>query len=207
ATANSKVGNAVLILQQIQLFRDQGIGNFETLLQKVTRDPAMLIWLDNRQNRKGSPNENYAREVQELFTVGIGNYTEQDIHEAARAFTGHSLDRNLQYVFNKNQHDNGSKTFQGQTGRVDHRPTLEHLYVEWLRHSRGAARHLHRPRIPLGSGLPRRDQAAGRLRNRLAQIAERPERRPGRDSSPAAHGSGPAQSARRQRLARWRGVD
>src|SRR6185437_14346935 len=119
ATANSKVGNAVLILQQIQLFRDQGIGNFETLLQKVTRDPAMLIWLDNRQNRKGSPNENYAREVQELFTVGIGNYTEQDIHEAARAFTGHSLDRNLQYVFNKNQHDNGSKTFQGQTGNFD----------------------------------------------------------------------------------------
>jgi uncharacterized protein (DUF1800 family) len=119
ATANSKVGNSVLMLQQIQLFRDQGLGNFETLLQKVTRDPAMLIWLDNRQNRKGSPNENYAREVQELFTVGIGNYTEQDIHEAARAFTGHALDKNLQYVFNKNQHDTGSKTFQGQTGNFD----------------------------------------------------------------------------------------
>src|SRR5690242_7665981 len=99
ATANSKVGNSVLMQQQIQLFRDNGLGNFETLLQKVTRDPAMLIWLDNRQNRKGAPNENYAREVQELFTVGIGNYTEQDIHEAARAFTGHSLDRNLNYVF------------------------------------------------------------------------------------------------------------
>src|SRR5215471_18544444 len=113
ATANSKVGNAVLMLQQIQLFRDQGMGNFETLLQKVTRDPAMLIWLDNRQNRKASPNENYAREVQELFTVGIGNYTEQDIHEAARAFTGHALDRSLNYVFNRNQHDAGSKTFQG----------------------------------------------------------------------------------------------
>ena len=95
ATANSKVNNSVLMLQQIQLFRDNGLGNFETLLQKVTRDPAMLIWLDNRQNRKGAPNENYAREVQELFTVGIGNYTEQDINEAARAFTGHTLDRNL----------------------------------------------------------------------------------------------------------------
>jgi uncharacterized protein (DUF1800 family) len=119
ATANSKVGNAVLMLQQMQLFRDNGFGNFETLLQKVTRDPATLIWLDNRLNRKGAPNENYAREVQELFTVGIGNYTEQDIHEAARAFTGHTLDKNLTYTFNKNQHDAGAKTFQGQTGPFD----------------------------------------------------------------------------------------
>jgi uncharacterized protein (DUF1800 family) len=119
ATANSKVNNAVLMQQQIQLFRDNGFGNFETLLQKVTRDPATLIWLDNRLNRKGAPNENYAREVQELFTVGIGNYTEQDIHEAARAFTGHTLDKNLQYVFNKNQHDDGLKTFHGQTGKFD----------------------------------------------------------------------------------------
>src|SRR6185437_2332773 len=119
ATANSKVGNAVLILQQIQLFRDQGIGNFETLLQKVTRDPAMLIWLDNRQNRKGATNENFAREVQELFTVGIGNYSEQDIQEAARGFTGHTLGRDLKYTFNKGQHDAGEKTFQGQTGNFD----------------------------------------------------------------------------------------
>ena len=119
ATANSKVGNAVLMLNQMHLFREQGLGSFETLLQNVTRDPAMLIWLDNRQNRKGAPNENYAREVQELFTVGIGNYTEQDIKEAARAFTGHSLDRNLTYIFNKNQHDAGQKTFQGQTGNFD----------------------------------------------------------------------------------------
>jgi uncharacterized protein (DUF1800 family) len=119
ATANSKVNNSVLMQHQIQLFRDNGLGNFESLLQKVTRDPAMLIWLDNRLNRKGAPNENYAREVQELFTVGIGNYTEQDIHEAARAFTGHSLDRTLTYVFNKAQHDAGQKTFQGQTGNFD----------------------------------------------------------------------------------------
>src|SRR5438132_7498829 len=119
ATANSKVNNAVLMLQQIQLFRDNGLGNFETLLQQVTRDPATLTWLDNRLNRKGAPNENYAREVQELFTVGIGNYTEQDIHEAARAFTGHTLDKGLAYVFNKGQHDTGQKTFQGQTGNFD----------------------------------------------------------------------------------------
>jgi uncharacterized protein (DUF1800 family) len=119
ATANSKVANSVLMLQQIQLFRDNALGNFEALLQKITRDPAMLIWLDNRLNRKGSPNENYAREVQELFTVGIGNYTEEDIHQAARAFTGYSLDKNLNYVFNAKQHDNGIKTFQGQAGDFD----------------------------------------------------------------------------------------
>jgi uncharacterized protein (DUF1800 family) len=119
ATANSKVGNAVLMVQQNQLFRDHGLGNFETLLQRVTRDPAMLIWLDNRLNRKGSPNENFAREVMELFTVGIGNYTEQDIKEAARAFTGHTLDRDLKYTFNLSQHDTGVKSFQGQTGEFD----------------------------------------------------------------------------------------
>ncbi|GAC1323896.1 MAG: DUF1800 domain-containing protein [Chloroflexota bacterium] len=119
ATANSKVANAWLMLDQIQLFRDNGLGSFEVLLQKITRDPAMLIWLDNRQNRKGANNENFAREVQELFTVGIGNYTEQDIKEAARAFTGHALDKDLHYVFNKNQHDAGNKTFYGQTGPFD----------------------------------------------------------------------------------------
>jgi uncharacterized protein (DUF1800 family) len=118
ATANSKVGNAVLMVQQNQLFREHALGNFETLLQKVTRDPAMLIWLDNRQNQRRSPNENYAREVMELFTVGIGNYTEDDIKEAARAFTGHTLSE-LKYVFNPRQHDTGDKTFMGQTGNFD----------------------------------------------------------------------------------------
>jgi uncharacterized protein (DUF1800 family) len=118
ATANSKVNNAVLMQQQVELFREFGLGSFETLLQKVTRDPAMLIWLDNRDNRKASPNENFAREVMELFTVGIGNYTEDDIKEAARAFTGHAL-RDLQYTFNRNQHDTREKTFQGQTGNFD----------------------------------------------------------------------------------------
>jgi uncharacterized protein (DUF1800 family) len=119
ATSNSKIGNAVLMLDQIQLFRANALGSFETMLQKVTRDPANLIGLDNRLNRKGAPNENFAREVQELFTLGIGNYTEQDIKEAARAFTGHTLDKNLNYVFNPAQHDAGQKTFHGKTGNFD----------------------------------------------------------------------------------------
>jgi uncharacterized protein (DUF1800 family) len=119
STANSKINNALLMLDQIQLFRDNGLGNFEMLLQRVTRNPANLIGLDNRLNRKGAPNENFAREVQELFTLGIGNYTEQDIKEAARAFTGHTLDKEGNYVFNKAQHDTGTKTFHGQTGNFD----------------------------------------------------------------------------------------
>src|SRR5690348_7813119 len=115
ATAASKVRAADLLLNQIQLFRDNALGNFETILQKVTRDPAMLAWLDNNQNRKGSPNENYAREVMELFTVGIGNYTDQDVKEAARAFTGYTATRQGQFAFNAEQHDDGDKTFMGTT--------------------------------------------------------------------------------------------
>jgi uncharacterized protein (DUF1800 family) len=115
ATAASKVRSAELMLQQIQLFRDNALGNFEVLLQQVTRDPAMLIWLDNNQNRAGKPNENYAREVMELFTVGIGNYTDNDVKEAARAFTGYGTNRGGQFEFFPDQHDAGDKTFLGQT--------------------------------------------------------------------------------------------
>jgi uncharacterized protein (DUF1800 family) len=119
ATANSKVGDALLMVQQNQLFRDNAMGNFETLLQQVTRDPATLIWLDNRTNRKGAPNENYAREVMELFTVGIGNYSDEDVKQAARAFTGYTLNADKQFVFQPNQHDAGDKTFLGETKNWD----------------------------------------------------------------------------------------
>ncbi|HYY89086.1 MAG TPA: DUF1800 domain-containing protein [Chloroflexota bacterium] len=119
ATALSKVRNPQLMLQQIQLFRDDALGNFEQLLQRVTRDPAMLNWLDNRQNRKGAPNENYAREVMELFTVGIGAYTDADVKAAARAFTGYTLARDGQFTFDAKQHDDGDKTFLGETRNWD----------------------------------------------------------------------------------------
>jgi uncharacterized protein (DUF1800 family) len=119
ATASFKVGDAELMLQQIQLFRDHALGNFESLLQQVTRDPAMLVWLDNRANRKAAPNENFAREVMELFTVGIGNYTDSDVKQAARAFTGYALNSDRQFVFQPNQHDAGDKTFFGETRNWD----------------------------------------------------------------------------------------
>ncbi|MBX9724165.1 MAG: DUF1800 domain-containing protein, partial [Candidatus Obscuribacterales bacterium] len=100
--------------QQNLTFRSYGMGKFEDLLLAVSKDPAMIIWLDNRDNRKNKPNENYAREVMELFTMGIGNYSEQDVKEAARAFTGWAAPSG--FYFNKKQHDFGAKTFLGQQG-------------------------------------------------------------------------------------------
>jgi len=117
ATAVSK-SPPEMMAQQNALFRAQGMGNFRTLLASVTRDPAMLVWLDNRSNTKAHPNENYAREVMELFTLGLGNYTQDDVTAAARAFTGWTL-KNGQAYFNPNQHDDGVKTFLGQTGNFD----------------------------------------------------------------------------------------
>src|SRR5262249_43468647 len=88
ATSNAKVNNAGFMLRQYELMRRHALGNFRTLLQEMSKDPAMMVWLDIRDSKKASPNENYARELMELFSLGIGNYTEKDIREAARAFTG-----------------------------------------------------------------------------------------------------------------------
>jgi len=119
ATANSKVGAPPLMHAQNQMFRANAMGNFRDMLYAVSRDPAMLRWLDSNSNRKASPNENYARELMELFSMGVGNYTEQDVQESARAFTGWFFDRTRGFVFNRNQHDFGQKTFLGRTGTWD----------------------------------------------------------------------------------------
>ena len=118
ATSIGKVGNAAWMAQQNQIFREHGLGRFGELLQRVARDPAMLTYLDGATNRKASPNENFAREVMELFTVGIGHYTESDVREAARAFTGWEL-RDGVFTFVPGDHDDGNKTFLGHTGRLD----------------------------------------------------------------------------------------
>ncbi len=114
----TKTKDTVLLLRQNQLFRENALGNFKDLTKKISRDPAMIDYLDGQSNRKGKPNENYARELLELFTIGIGNYTEQDIREAARAFTGWGF-RDRSFVFTAAQHDTGSKTFMGKTGNFD----------------------------------------------------------------------------------------
>ncbi len=120
ATSASKVNDGRLMLMQIQLFQRLGVGNFQTLVLEVARDPAMLVWLDGFRNVKGKPNENFARELLELFTMGIGNYTEQDIKEAARAFTGWTFSRVTgAFVFNRVQHDEGEKVFLGKRGNFN----------------------------------------------------------------------------------------
>jgi uncharacterized protein (DUF1800 family) len=98
------------------VIRENALGKFGNLLLAVSKSPAMLQFLNNQQNKKGSPNENFAREVMELFTLGRGNYTENDIKEAARAFTGWGFNTQGEFVFRDRQHDAGEKTFQGKTG-------------------------------------------------------------------------------------------
>lgn len=110
--------SALLMWKQNELLRRYAAGNFEPFVHAVSRDPAMLDYLNNNQNRKQHPNENYARELMELFTLGIGNYTESDVKEAARAFTGWGHDGE-EFVFRRFQHDASPKTFLGRTGNFD----------------------------------------------------------------------------------------
>ncbi len=116
ATSNAKVGNTALMQAQNDLLRSHALGDFRIMLSEIARDPAMLAWLDCTANRKAHPNENYAREVMELFTLGRGRYTEADIQQAARAFTG-SFVQNDRFKEVASQHDDGEKTIFGRTGR------------------------------------------------------------------------------------------
>ena len=111
ATSAAKVPNEYMKFQN-ELFRTYALGNFKDMLIAVSKDPAMLDWLDNRLNRVGRPNENYGREIMELFTLGEGNYTETDVQEVSRCFTGWTI-RNDAYIFQPGSHDNGSKSFLG----------------------------------------------------------------------------------------------
>lgn len=109
--------NAFLAQQQINTLREHALGKFSDLLMAVSKDPAMLQFLNNQQNRKDSPNENFAREVMELFTLGRGNYSEADIKNAARAFTGWAFNPITgQFLVRPKQHDSGNKTFRGKSG-------------------------------------------------------------------------------------------
>jgi uncharacterized protein (DUF1800 family) len=120
ATSAQKVKDAYLMWRQNDIFRRNSAGNWLALLTEVSKDPAMLIWLDQAQSRKEHPNENFAREVMELFVLGEGHYTERDVTEAARALTGWSLERGPQeFVYRRNAHDTGTKTILGQSGNFD----------------------------------------------------------------------------------------
>ena len=144
ATAYSKTNNSRSILNQFEMFRRVGLGSFKDLLLELSRDPAMIFWLDNNDNHDGAVNENYGRELLELFAMGVGNYTEDDVKEAARAFTGWTLG-NVDYMrvkankdsfspfgriawhfqYDASDHDDGVKTFLGETGRFNGEDIVE----------------------------------------------------------------------------------
>lgn len=118
ATSNTKVNSPPLMLRQLRTIERLGAGPLEDLFLAMARDPAMIIWLDGNENVKGRPNENFARELFELFTLGVGNYSETDIQEAARAFTGWHQ-RSGRFRFVERAHDDNAKTVLGVTGRLD----------------------------------------------------------------------------------------
>ncbi|MDP1984136.1 MAG: DUF1800 domain-containing protein [Sulfuritalea sp.] len=126
-----KVKSAKLMFDQNQLLRRHALGRFDELLHAVGKDPAMVVYLDSATNRRGSPNENFAREVMELFTLGEGNYSEQDIKEAARAFTGWSIEPATgEFRWRPFAHDNGSKTVLGISGNLDGDAVLDILLAQ-----------------------------------------------------------------------------
>jgi uncharacterized protein (DUF1800 family) len=124
ATSNDKVEDVRLMHAQNELFRAQGLGDFRVLLRGLARDPAMLRWLDGDSNRRGQPNENFARELMELFALGIGHYDERDVQAAARAFSGFGT-AGRAFVFRPEHHDDGEKTLFGRTGRFGGDEALE----------------------------------------------------------------------------------
>ena len=127
-SSQQKVKSAPLLLQQNLLLRRHALGNFGELLHSVSKDPAMIIYLDSATNRKGSPNENFAREVMELFTLGEGRYSEQDIKEAARAFTGWSVEPETgEFKWRAPAHDTGVKQVLGAEGDFDGDAVLDIL--------------------------------------------------------------------------------
>src|SRR2546421_1052366 len=120
ATSVEKVRSAAAMLRQQQTFRDLGAGDFGPFLKAMLRDPALIVWLDGQQNTRAAPNENLARESMELFTLGVGNYTEADVRAAARALTGWQVRRgDPTATLNPQRHDGGDKTILGRTGPFD----------------------------------------------------------------------------------------
>ena len=124
ATSDAKVKDTRLMYTQNRLFRELGSGDFRVLLRAVAKDACMLVWLDGDSNRKGQPNENFAREVMELFVLGIGNYTERDIQELSRAFTGWGT-KGRSFHFRARYHDDGEKELLGQRGAFTPEEGLE----------------------------------------------------------------------------------
>jgi hypothetical protein len=136
------------MIQQNQLFRRHALGSFRALLHGIARDPAMLVYLDNASSKRSKPNENFARELMELYTLGEGHYGEDDVREVARAFTGWSQ-RNGRFHLDQRQHDGGSKRVLGRTGRLDGADVIAILLAQ-----EACARHLAQALLTHFEGVP-----------------------------------------------------
>ena len=184
ATGYPKITNGKVMLDQLRMFRRYGLGSFKTLLVELSKDPAMIIWLDNQDNHTGTINENYGRELLELFSLGVGNYTEDDVKECARAFTGWTIG-NMEYMklrairdsiwpygriswhfrYREEDHDDGEKTFLGETGRFNGEDIIEILCRQEAT-AKFLARHMYHyfvadePPVPQWPYTPPRDPAA-----------------------------------------------
>ena len=175
ATGVSKVEHSPSMVKHVQMFREKGLGDFHTLLVELSKDPAMIFWLDNNENRMGQPNENYGRELLELFSMGVGNYSEDDIKNASRAFTGWTFTQPIpiypqghypsEFEFRPELHDDDPKTFLGETGNFDGEDIID-IIVRQEATARFIARHIYNffvadePQVPAWSVEPPQDQEA-----------------------------------------------
>ena len=175
ATGNSKVDNPPEITQQIAMFRRQALGGFRELLVELAKNPAMIYWLDNNGNHNGSINENWGRELLELFSMGVGNYSEDDIKDASRAFTGWTIEPKIprnplgrfywNFEYRPEDHDNGEKNFLGHVGNFNGEDIID-IVVKQPATARFLARHLYNffvadePQVPSWNIKPPNDQDA-----------------------------------------------
>ncbi|MQF69885.1 DUF1800 domain-containing protein [SAR202 cluster bacterium AD-804-J14_MRT_500m] len=152
ATGNSKVDNCDQLLAQTSMLRKHSLGNYRTLLVNLAKDPAMIFWLDNNQNHKDAPNENWGRELLELFTMGQGHYTEDDVKMASRAFTGWNIAPKIprlpygrfpwEFEYISEDHDDGEKIFLGNTGRFNGEDIID-IILQQPATSQFLSRHLY----------------------------------------------------------------
>ena len=175
ATSNSKIDNGNHLIKQVDMLRENGMGNYRDLLLKIARNPAMIYWLDNNENHKKFPNENWGRELLELFSLGVGNYTEEDVFECARAFTGWTISAKIPRVphhrfewhheFRQEEHDYGEKTFLGHKGNFDGEDIID-IILQQPACPRFVTRHLYNffvedePQVPAWSVEPPRNPEA-----------------------------------------------
>ena len=175
ATGNSKLDGADQLLEQIVLFRKVGMGNYRDILLEVSKNPTMIYWLDNNENHRYAVNENWGRELLELFSMGVSNYTEVDVREASRAFTGWTIAARFPrqpywrfpwtFEYRPEDHDDGEKTFLGRTGNFNGEDIID-IIVEEPATARFMCRHLYNffvaddVQVPAWTIEPARDEEA-----------------------------------------------